>query len=195
MQNKNIDIENLIKTDSILFFDLDGTLVDTNYANFLSYKKAIYSVTKVDYDLVYNSKIRFNRTILKNTIPNLNESQFDKIIIEKESSYNDFLHEIKLNHTVSDILIKYSRTNKTVLVTNCRKDRAITTLNYFNLYENFGNIFYRQFNVIEQKINKYGNAISKLNIMPSLIIAFEDEETEIKDALDAGIININKIRI
>jgi hypothetical protein len=32
------DKNNGIPTDLVLFFDLDGTLVDTNYANFLAYK-------------------------------------------------------------------------------------------------------------------------------------------------------------
>ena len=50
MKNGNkgvIDIDLRIKADSILFFDLDGTLVDTDYANFLSYKKAIEFVKKM----------------------------------------------------------------------------------------------------------------------------------------------------
>jgi hydroxymethylpyrimidine pyrophosphatase-like HAD family hydrolase len=33
---------------------MDGTLVDTNHANFLSYKKAIHTVAKSDHDVIYN---------------------------------------------------------------------------------------------------------------------------------------------
>ena len=34
----------IITTDKILFFDMDGTLVDTNLANFSAYKNAVDSV-------------------------------------------------------------------------------------------------------------------------------------------------------
>ena len=90
-------IDNNITSDTILFFDMDGTLIDTNFANFLSYKKAIYSVTKSDHNLTYNADKRFNRSILKNAVLNLTETEYDSIIREKEEYYNDFLHETKLN--------------------------------------------------------------------------------------------------
>jgi beta-phosphoglucomutase len=109
-------IDNKITKDTVLFFDMDGTLVDTNLANFLSYKKAILSVTKLDHDLTYNSDKRFNRSSLKNAVPNLTENEYEKIIQEKEEYYNDFLHETKLIVETADILIKYFKTNKTVLV-------------------------------------------------------------------------------
>src|SRR5690606_14668217 len=114
-----------ITTDTVLFFDMDGTLIDTDLANFLSYKKAIVSITKLDNNLAYNPDKRFNRSNLKNAVPNLTETEYERIIQKKEEYYNDFLHETKLKTKIADILFKYSKTNKTVLVTNCRKDRAI----------------------------------------------------------------------
>lgn len=186
-------IENEIKTDNILFFDMDGTLIDTNYANFLAYKKAIELVKGINCNIVYNPSLRFNRSLLKTIIPDLTETELEKIIQEKEECYNDFLPETQLNDNVVVILQKYFRTNKTVLVTNCRKNRALATLNYHGLTDKFSNLFFRQFGENDKKVNKFQNAISYLGVSPKSIIVFENEEAEIKDAHMAGIQNINVI--
>jgi FMN phosphatase YigB (HAD superfamily) len=180
-------IESTINADTVLFFDMDGTLVDTNLANFISYKKAIISVTKSDHNLNYNPDKRFNRSNLKKSVPNLGESDYEKIIQEKEEYYDDFLHETKLNAEVTDILIKYSKSHRTVLVTNCRQERAMTTLNHFGLADKFSHIYFRQFADNEEKINKFQNAILKLGVPPNFVIVFENEISEINDAKIAGI--------
>jgi beta-phosphoglucomutase len=186
-------IEYNITLDTVLFFDMDGTLIDTNLANFLSYNKAIISVTKTDHELTYDPDRRFNRSNLKSAFPNLTENLYEKIIQEKEDNYNEFLNETKLNSKIADILFKYFNTNKTILVTNCRKDRVLSTLKHFGLDDKFSEIFYREFDNNNNRINKFKNAISKLGISPNLVIAFENEEIEIQDAKIAGIKNIVKI--
>jgi len=188
---QNIGIK--ITTDTVLFFDMDGTLVDTNLANFLSYKKAILTVTKSDFNLTYNPENRFNRNNLKNTVPNLSENEYERIIQEKEEYYKDFLPETKLNKPMTDILFKYSKTNKTVLVTNCRQDRASETLNYHGLTDKFSKLFFRQFSVKGEVINKFQNAFLELGVSPKLVIAFENEEIEIADAKQAGIQIVNPV--
>lgn len=189
------DLELRITKDTILFFDMDGTLVNTNFANYLSYKKAIQSVTQSETDIPYNPSQRFNREVLKNAIPNLTETEYEKIIQEKEQYYNDYLPETKLNKMVVDILVKYFKTNRTVLVTNCREDRTLLTLSYYGLTDKFSNIFYRQLTDNEEKINKFQYAISILDISPKSVIAFENEEIEIDDAMLAGIPYENIINI
>jgi len=191
--NTGHNFDTIINSDTVLFFDMDGTLINTDYANFLSYKKAIHSVTNNGLELSYNPKVRFNRSFLKIAIPNLNHTDYEKITQKKEEYYIDFLSETKLNEVIAGILFKYSKTNKTVLVSNCRKDRAIATLNYFGLTDKFSNIFFREIEDNDKKINKFQNAIFSLGVPPNLIIAFENEESEIADAKKAGISIINPI--
>ena len=82
----------------------------------------------------------------------------------------------------------------TVLVTNCRKDSALLTLNYYNLKDKFDILYYRQLNGVERK-NKYKNAITKLNISLQSILVFENEQSEILDAVKGGIPKENIIII
>lgn len=187
------EIDRIITNDTILFFDMDGTLINTDYANFLSYKKAIHSVTNNGLELSYNPKVRFNRSFLKIALPNLNPTDYEIITQKKEEYYIDFLSETKLNEVIAEILFKYSKTNRTFLVTNCRKDRAFMTLNHFGLTNKFDKIFYRQFSDNNEKVNKFQNAISELGVPPNLVVAFEYEDIEIAYAKEAGIEIINPL--
>lgn len=180
-------IHRKVNSDTILFFDMDGTLIDTNFANYLSYKKAIETVKLTTIDILYNPNERFNRSLLKKTIPNLSEPDYETIIKMKEELYKEYLPHTKLNKLIADILVKYSKTNKTVLVTNCREDRALITLNYHGIFNQFSNYYFRQLSATNNKINKFKNAIVDLKISPDLVIVFENEENEIKDAINAGI--------
>ncbi|SHN21489.1 Beta-phosphoglucomutase, HAD superfamily [Cyclobacterium lianum] len=185
------EIENIIERikneEVVLLFDMDGTLIDTDLANFSSYKNAIESVIKLDQKLEFNPNERFNRTTLKTVVSNLTENQYQKIIELKEENYKDFLPKTKLNNKVANILTKFQNTNRTVLVTNCRKDRAITTLNYHNLFDKFNDLLFRKSSDSESRTNKYKNAISSLSLSAQTVIAFENEKQEIDDAIDAGI--------
>jgi len=189
---KTNEISINIGKDTILFFDMDGTLVDTNFANYLSYLKAIKSVIPTATDISYNPNERFNRASLKEAFPSLTETEYDSIIQQKEASYNEHLPQTKLNKLVADILIQYSKTNQTVLVTNCREGRALSTLNYHNLTDKFSNVFFRKSSDHGNRINKYKKAITSLSLSAQTVVVFENEKQEIQDAILAGI-SIDKI--
>jgi beta-phosphoglucomutase len=183
----------IITSDKILFFDMDGTLVDTNLSNFSAYKKAVDSVLQKDTNLLYNPEIRFNRSMLKANFPHLIEKELEKVIQLKEVLYDEFLNVTTLINENVEVLLKYSKSNQTYLVTNCRKDRALKTLNHFGLIDKFTNVFYRKFDDNNKKVNKFENALSILGVPRNIVIAFENEEIEIADAKIAGVTMINPV--
>ena len=186
MENST-DINLKINSDTTLFFDMDGTLIDTDFANFLSYQEAIQSVIQSNIKIHYVPNERFNRTTLKKVVPNLTEVKLVEIIKQKKINYKKHLDQTKLNKSVSDILIQYSKTNKTVLVTNCREDRAFITLEYHKLTDKFSHLFFKQITDKDNRVNKYKNALNSLDLSTQTVIAFENEEIEIDDAILAGI--------
>ena len=78
-----------ITKDKTLFFDMDGTLIDTDFSNFLSYEKAIQSVIKTNEKLTYSPKRRLNRLNLRSKFPNISDCDYRKIVILKEEFYKE----------------------------------------------------------------------------------------------------------
>jgi beta-phosphoglucomutase len=187
MENIKQDIDLKINTDTVLFFDMDGTLVDTDFANFLSFKTAILSVIEPIKDIQYNPNERFNRTILKREFSNLSDNDFEDIIRLKELYYSDYITQTKIITFANDILTQYSVSNTTVLVTNCREERAVETLNQHNLIDKFTHLFFRKSIDKDFHVNKFENALTSLNINPINVIAFENEVFELEEAIRAGI--------
>lgn len=119
MQNKTNPVYKLRK-QTIFFFDLDGTLINTDFANFLSYKAALLAVMGRNAPSIsYNPMMRFNRSLLSSLFPSLAKSDYDRIITEKEKFYIDYLSKTTIVKDNVEILLKYSSTHKTVLVSNC----------------------------------------------------------------------------
>lgn len=189
-----LNLNQKICSANTLFFDMDGTLVDTNFANYLSYRNAIQQVVQQDINIPYNPRERFNREALKEVIPNLTEMEYDRIIQLKNSFFIEELSKTKVNNRVADILEKYCKTNETILVTNCREDRALITLKYHKLIDKFNHKFYRQKTDTENKNNKFENALTCLNISPNSVLVFENDDSEIRKAIIAGISERNIIK-
>ncbi len=180
-----------IKKADALLFDLDGTLIDTDYANFLSYKEAVERVKKSSAKLVYDSTQRLNRTEIRKLFPDLSAAEFISIIRLKESLYYKHLDKTKLNSAIARTLDNVSQ-SAIVLVTNSRRARANMLLAYHNITDKFTHRYYWE---DIRSINKFQYALSELNINPHLVVAFENDEVEIASAISAGMPAANIIQV
>ncbi len=163
--------------EMFLIFDLDGTIIDTNEANFLSYKETIDKVKNLDLNLLYYENKRFTREKLELVIPNLTTKEFKSIIKIKNDIFYKYLPNTKLNTTVLNIIKKFFKTNKIILATNSHKIRADLLLKHYNLFNIFDKKYYEEDYV--NNSSKYQYILNNLNINLNNIIVFEDKYNEI----------------
>jgi len=160
---------------NFLLFDMDGTLIDTDYANFLAYKYAIDVVLNKKVNLEFNPDIRFTKSILRKFFVDID---FEAVITLKNRVFSKFLHYTKINQSVLDV-IKNKKNKKVILVTNSSITRAKMTLAYHNLISEFDGMFFNT------DTNKYQYVLNNIN--DDSVFVFENEAKEIQNAVDAGI--------
>jgi len=174
----------IITPSTVFFFDLDGTLIETDTANFLAYKAAILEVADIKIEDIY--KERINRTLLRKIL-NTTDDSISKIVLHKEKKYSEYLPYTRLINKNFNQLVRHSNTNKIYLVTNCRKSRALQLLEYHQITSYFTDFIFREETTSHSYINKYDLAIQKLNVNKSYVMIFENEIGEINKALEIGI--------
>jgi len=169
------------KNKKTFVFDLDNTLVKTNRANNESYKEAIRIVT--GYVLPVYTRKRFTRSDLRNYLPELSNDDFLRIVEKKENIFGDFIETTRLNRNLFTILrALHENGNKTILLTNCHKKRAIQLCMYYGLNLYFNEMYYYE----DYQNSKYEFLFNRGYDSGSIIL-FENEKKSTKEALKCGL--------
>lgn len=186
-------LNNKIVNNNILIFDLDGTIVNTDEANFLAYKEAVREIEKKDLSSLYSKNERFTRNKLKEILPMLNTQEYNEIVKIKNAVYHKYLQKSSINTSILKIINNFSKTNKIILATKSHKERADLVLKHHNLVDIFDYKFYK--NYYNKENNKFKYILEYLKINPNLTIVFENESSEIKLAKLAGIPDKNILKL
>ncbi|MDO5667623.1 MAG: HAD hydrolase-like protein [Alcaligenaceae bacterium] len=177
------------KADSAesIIFDMDGTLINSDYANFLSYKTALETVVGPQPFLVYNPKIRLTRQRIQQFMPCISKNDLMEVIQEKERVYPFYLSETSINRDVVDVLRRcYDK--ELILSTNSQQDRAELLLSYHGLSNKFAHLFFSD----DGKIgNKYQKVMHELSLDARRTVIFENENHEAILAREVGIKSTN----
>lgn len=169
----------------MILTDLDGTLCDTDEANNLAYKQAIgYCAPHLQIPLV--------RRITKEVVDkHCGDEVLTEKIQEKKIEYNsEFLGHTYLNKELIEFLIVNKSTTKVCLVTKASPERVAQLLSHHNCAEIFDRIFF-----CKHIDNKYQHALNETNMCSEKVLVFENDESEILHANEAGIPNKNITKI
>lgn len=184
---KNLDC--YVKPESVFIFDMDGTLVNSDTANFNAYSEALSPIINLTQRHIAG---RITRASLSEL--GVSRTMQCSIVSKKREVYSKYLKDTIKMPLACKILEIVSKTNMTILATQSEKQRAIDTLHYHNLLANFTHSVFRE-DLQEEQQNKYAHVVQKYNLNPQDIFVFEDNEIEIANALTAGIPQKNIISL
>lgn len=172
-----------------VFFDLDGTLVDTHRANYEAYKYAL-SLEGVTID--FN---QFKKTIgmqakefLPILVPMIDETTMERVALNKSKKYSQLMNLTGINEDMINFLRRIRRSATTALVTTAKRVNALAVLNHYDLADLFDFVITAE-DVKKSKPNPeaYLLALRMAGVKASEAIAFEDSQSGKKSAEDAGI--------
>lgn len=171
-------------------FDLDNTLIYSDYANNAAYKEAVQDVLHTDLEIC---GARITRADIAANFPQLSSVQMSEIVAEKEKLYAKYIGKTWLNVALLTMLKHlYVNNKRTILLTYSGKKRADNLLEFYGLSHIFTEKYYKE---DFGKTSKYHFATDVLDIRPKNIVLFENETDGYRDAIAGGFVSQNIMRI
>lgn len=174
-----------LKSEYVLLFDLDGTLLETNLCNNCAYEYALYKV----FGNQFNSALSHLARITRKDIATLDigPKEMKQIIQLKQRSFKKNIPNYTVPFITFDVLLRFYGNNGCYLITTADEARALNLIQFYELKQYFAEILFVDSN------DKYCNIASRLNIDISKIILFEDNVDAIKNAQKNGLNNVVEI--
>jgi beta-phosphoglucomutase len=172
-----------------LYFDLDGTLVDTLEANFRAYEYALAQVgRKLErpmYASVYGTRID---VFAKKLFEDISPQEIEAVKKHKGEAYGKFMHLIRPNTRLIDFIEALRPHHTTALVTMAQRLNADKVLKAAGLEDMFDHL------VTGDMIDKpkphpeaYLKALEVTGLTADEALAFEDSDIGLKAAQSAGL--------
>lgn len=173
------------------FFDLDGTLVDTQEADFLAYRDAFLEVanlaiTREDFARTNGQEMRDKVVSL---VPKgMDSEQLLALANAKRRHYKKYLHLTSPNERLVKFIEQITHGAKIILVTSAKQQNAKSVLQAHGLLEIFDHMIFGE-DVSHNKPHPeaYLLALRKSGLAAQEVVAFEDSEAGIASASEAGI--------
>lgn len=174
--------------NKLAMFDLDGTLFDTTYVNYYSYKQALEKFGHtLEYDYFCREcSGRHYKDFLLNILGPSSEI-FEQVHNEKKQLYSSNLSFAKMNHHLFNIIDGLKNNYHIALVTTASQRNCMELLNYFSVADKFDLIITNS-DVQKTKPHPEGylKAMDHFKVSPKDSIIFEDSKTGIQAAMNSG---------
>ena len=174
-------------SNSVLLFDLDGTLVHTDEANNAAYLLAIKEILGLDVKNQLQSFLRVTREKLSFVLPQATVEQIEQIIAFKEKCFTRFLSCTHVNLELLSVLKEFQTRNRLILITRSQGERAFAVLKYHDLHNYFHDIIFQFQDSSSRWRSKIPQLLKDKNYNLQDLYLFENEEGERADALKNGL--------
>lgn len=176
---------------SAIFFDLDGTLVNTDPLHFQIWQEMLRDYQLEIDDVFYKKNIsgRANQLIIEDILPSLSLEASEKFAEKKEASFRELA---KLSQPMAGLSNILDWTNKVGLkkavVTNAPPKNAHFMLSVLGLTDSFDTVVLAT-DAVAAKPDPapYLLALERLGLNPEEVVTFEDSPSGIRSSVAAGI--------
>jgi len=182
-----------MKTIKMIFFDMDGCLIDSEIVYVYAWFELFQELNiPIELDEIMNWRGKNNRLInerINEFVGDMDETLNLRKIRDERFYVKLYNNEVELKPYAKDILDYLDSKNiPYALVTSTIKEKASKVLTHFNLYHRFKFIFFGD-DVVDSKPNPeiYLKAVSQSGLNKHEILVFEDSRNGIEACNNAGV--------